>query len=94
MRTRHKWVTCSRFWPLKSKAEVRDLYAAAATFIQHGPKALERIQLTPNVKSHGEVMKTLLTGFVVTPEKHDTLSLEYRILSALCKAKGVEELDN
>ena len=78
----------------KGKAEVRDLYAAAATFIHHGPKALERIQITPNVKSHGEVMKTLLTGFVVTPEKHDALSLEYRILSALCKAKGVEELDN
>lgn len=79
---------------VKGKAEVRDLYAAAATFIQHGPKALERIQITPNVKTHGEVMKTLLTGFVVTPEKHDALSLEFRILTALCKAKGVQELDN
>ena len=79
---------------VKGKAEARDLFAAAATFIQHGPKALERIQITPNVKSHGEVMKTLLTGFMINPEAHDNQSLDYRILSALCKAKGVEELDN
>lgn len=79
---------------VKGKAEARDLYAAAATFIQHGPKALERIQLTPNVASHGETMKSLLNGFVVNPDKHDKLSLEFRILSALCKAKGVQELDN
>jgi len=79
---------------VKSKAEARDLYAAAATFIQHGPKALERIQLTPSVASHGETMKSLLNGFVVNPDKHDKLSIEHRILSALCKAKGVQELDN
>jgi hypothetical protein len=79
---------------LKSKIETRHLYAAAAIFIQHGPKALERIQLTPNVKTHGEVMKTLLTGFAVNPDKHDQHSIEHRILSALCKAKGVQELDN
>jgi hypothetical protein len=78
----------------QGKAEARDLFAAAATFIQHGPKALERLQITPNARSHGEVMKALLSGFKVNPEAHDNQSPDFRILSALCKAKGVEELDN
>jgi len=78
----------------QGKVETSKPFAAAATFIQHGPRALERIQITPNVKTHGEAMKTLLTGFVVDLEAHDKESQDYRILAALCKAHGVEQLDN
>jgi hypothetical protein len=76
------------------KSEAQDLYAAAAAFIDHGPRALERIQITPNAKTHSEVMRALVTGFVVDLEAHDKQSLDYRVLEALCNAQGVEVLDN
>ncbi len=76
------------------KGETHDLYAAAAAFIGHGPRALERIQVTPNAKTHAEVMKALVTGFVVNLDAYDKLSLDYRVLEALCHAQGVVELDN
>ena len=79
---------------LQGAVEVQDLYAAAAAFIDHGPRALERIQITPNAKTHGAVMKALVTGFVVDLEAHDSQSLERRVLEALCNAQGVEVLDN
>ncbi len=78
----------------QTKAEARHLFAAAAAFIGHGPRALERIQLTPNAKTHGDVMKTLVTGFKVNPDAHDKDSLNYRVLHALCTAQGVIDLDN
>jgi len=78
----------------QGKTDGRELYAAAAAFIDHGPRALERIQITPNAKTHGEVMKALVTGFVVDLEAHDKQSLDYRVLEALCHAQGVQELDN
>jgi len=78
----------------QDKPETRQLFAAAAAFIGHGPRALERIQLTPNAKTHGEVMKTLVTGFKVNPAAHDKDSVNYRVLHALCTAQGVVDLDN
>ena len=78
----------------KGRTEAQDLYAAAAAFIGHGPRALERIQITPNAKSHTEVMKTLVTGFKVTPGSHAKDSLDYRVLTALCTAQGVVDLDD
>ena len=78
----------------QGRSEPGDLYAAAAAFIDHGPRALERIQITPNARTHGEVMKALVTGFVVDLDAHDKQSLDYRVLDALCQAQGVEVLDN
>lgn len=78
----------------QSRIETRDLYAAAAAFIGHGPRALERIQITPNAKTHTEVMKTLVTGFKVNPGAHDKESLNFRVLTALCTAQGVVDLDD
>ena len=78
----------------KGKVEMRDVYAAAAAFIDHGPRALQRIQITPNAKTHGEVMKTLLTGFKVNLKAHEKDSLDYRVLAALSSAEGVVDLDN
>jgi hypothetical protein len=68
-------------------------FAAAAAFIGHGPRALERIQLTPNAKTHGDVMKTLVTGFKVNPDAHEKDTLNFRVLTALCTAQGVIDLD-
>lgn len=79
---------------LQTREEARHLFAASAAFIGHGPRALERIQITPNAKSHSEVMKTLVTGFKVNPNAHDKDSLNYRVLNALCTAQGVVDLDN
>lgn len=77
----------------QTRAEARHLFAASAAFIGHGPRALERIQLTPSVGSHGEVMKTLVTGFKVNPDVHDKDSVKYRVLSALCTAQGVVDVE-
>lgn len=79
---------------VQGRVEMQNLYAAAAAFIDHGPRALERIQITPNAKSHTEVMKTLVTGFKVTPAAHAKDSLDFRVLTALCTAQGVVDLDN
>jgi len=78
----------------QSRSEVRHLFAASAAFIGHGPRALERIQLTPSAGSHGEVMKTLVTGFKVNPDAHTKDSVSYRVLTALCTAQGVTEVDD
>ena len=75
------------------RTDAQNQYAAAAAFIGHGPRALERIQITPNANSHTEVMKTLVTGFKVTPGSHAKDSLNHRVLTALCTAQGVVDLD-
>jgi hypothetical protein len=79
---------------MQGKLELRDLYAAAATFIDHGPKALQRIQITPNAKTHSDVMKALLNGFKIDLKAHEKDSLDYRVLEALSTAEGVVDLDN
>ena len=79
---------------MKNKVAMPNLYAAAAVFISHGSRALDRIQITPGVDSHTAVMKTLVTGFEVNPEAHDKDGLDYRVLNALCNAQGVVLLDN
>ena len=79
---------------LQGKAEMRDVYSAAAAFIDHGPRALQRIQITPNAKTHGDVMKALLNGFKVDLKAHAKDSLDYRVLEALSTTEGVVELEN
>jgi hypothetical protein len=69
-------------------------YAAAAAFISHGPRALERIQITPDAKTHGEVMRALVTGFDVDLAAHEKDGLDYRVLQALINAQGVVPVDN
>jgi hypothetical protein len=78
----------------QGKVEMRDVYSAAAAFIDHGPRALQRIQITPNAKTHGDVMKALLTGFKVDLKAHAKDSLDYRVLEALSTTEGVVELEN
>jgi hypothetical protein len=78
----------------KGNVERQDRYSAAAAFIDHGPRALERIQITPTAKTHSEVMKTLLTGFKIDLKAHEKDSLGYRVLEALSTAQGVIDLDS
>lgn len=68
-------------------------FAAAATFMQSGPRALERVQLSAKANTYGGVMQTLKEGFKVTPGSHDKDSVEFRVLTALCFATGVVDLD-
>ena len=79
---------------VQGKKETREQYAAAAAFITPGVRALERIQIMPAASTHSEIMKTLVTGFVVNLNAYDKDSLDYRVLQALCTAQGVEELEN
>lgn len=69
-------------------------YAAAASFIGHGPRALDRIQVTDTVASHREVLKTLKVGFKVKLGSHEKGSLGHRVLTALSTAEGVVNLDD
>jgi hypothetical protein len=68
------------------------VFGAAATFIQHGSRALDRIKLSAKAPSHAGVMRVLTTGFKVNPGSHDDGSVEYRVLTALCSATGVVEV--
>jgi hypothetical protein len=66
-------------------------YCGAACFITHGPRALERVRLTANFRSHAEVRHALLTGFKV--RSYDEGTTDYRVTQALCSSTGVEEIE-
>lgn len=67
-------------------------FAGAITFLQAGPRALERIQLSARADTYGGAMHALTEGFKVTANAHEKESVEYRVLNALCHAQGVVEL--
>ncbi|HEX2860290.1 MAG TPA: hypothetical protein VHN79_01565 [Lacunisphaera sp.] len=67
-------------------------YIAAVTFLQPGPRALERIPLSARSNTYGGAMLSLTEGFKVTPDAHDKDSVEFRVLTALCQATGVIDL--
>jgi hypothetical protein len=68
-------------------------FAATASFIGHGPRALERIALSARADTYHGVAQTLKAGFKVSPQAHDKASVEYRVLTALCTAADVMEAD-
>ena len=68
-------------------------FAAAATFMQSGPRALERVQLSAKASTYSGAMQALTEGFKVTPGSFDKDSVEFRVLTALCFATGVVDLD-
>ncbi len=68
-------------------------FGAAVTFLQPGPRALERVQLSAKGATYSGVMHLLTEGFKVTPGAHDKDSAEFRVLTALCHATGVVDLD-
>lgn len=68
-------------------------FGAAVTFLQPGPRALERIPLAARSDTYSGAMHTLTEGFKITPGAHDKDSVEFRVLTALCQATGVVELN-
>ena len=78
--------------PLHDEGQAEQQFGAAATFIQPGSRALERIKLSARAGSHRGVMLALTTGFKVNAAAHGVDSPEYRVLTALCTAKGVVDV--
>lgn len=76
-----------------SDHEATRYFAAAVTFLQPGPLALERIQLSVRADTYHGVMLNLIEGFKVTPGTHDKDSVEFRVLTALCHATGVVDIE-
>ena len=68
-------------------------YRAAVTFLEAGPRALEHIPLSARGNTYTSVMSALTGGFQVSPGAHDKESAEYRVLTALCQAPGVVDLN-
>jgi len=68
-------------------------YSGAVTFLEAGPRALTRIPLSAQADSYGGTIRALMEGFNVTATVHDEHSVEFRVLTALCIAEGVVELD-
>lgn len=69
-------------------------FVAGLSFMQPGPRALERILLSAKSDSYSGAMRVLTEGFKVNLASHDEQSVEFRVLSALCNTKGVIDLDS
>jgi hypothetical protein len=68
-------------------------FAAAVTYLQPGALALERIPLSARANTYQGAMQALTEGFKVNPDLHAKDSVEFRVLTALCHATGVVDLD-
>lgn len=69
-------------------------FVAGLVFLQSGPRALERIPLSARSDTYGGAMHALTEGFRVNPGAHEEHSVEFRVLTALCHAQGVVDLDS
>ena len=68
-------------------------FVAGLSFMQSGPRALERIPLAAKSDSYGGALRVLTEGFKVNPDAHQEDTVEFRVLTALCQSKGVVDLD-
>lgn len=68
-------------------------FVAGLSFIQPGPRALERIPLAARSESYGGALRLLQEGFKVNPDAHAEHTVEFKVLTALCHTKGVVDLD-
>ena len=78
--------------PAPAAGEREQSFVAGVTFLQSGPRALERIPLSVKSGTHRGAMQILIEGFKVTPGAHAEHSAEFRVLTALCHATGVVDL--
>ena len=79
--------------PTHTEAERSQHFVEAVTFLQPGPLAMERISLSAKSGTYSGAMHILTEGFKVTPAAHDKDSVEFRVLTALCHATGVVDLN-
>ncbi len=68
-------------------------FAAAVTFHQPGLRALERIPLATKSDTYSGALHVLTEGFKVNPGAHEAHTVEFRVLTALCHAEGVVDLN-
>jgi hypothetical protein len=68
-------------------------FVAGLSFMQAGPRALERIPLSAKSDSYSGVMRVLTEGFKVNLKSHEENTVQFRVLSALCQTRGVVDLD-
>lgn len=66
-------------------------FGATASFIGHGPRALERIPLSARAETYFGVLTALKEGFKVSPQNYDKDTPEHRALTALCRCADVTE---
>ena len=69
-------------------------FVAGLAFLEAGPRALERITLSAKADTYKGAMHALTEGFKVNLAAHEAHSVEFRVLTALCNAKGVVDLDS
>ena len=69
-------------------------FGAAATFLQPGARALERIPLAAKANTYTGVMQALTEGFKINPDAYAKDTPEYRVLTALCTATGVVDVND
>lgn len=79
--------------PTPETGESRQPFIAGLSFLQAGPRALERVPLAVRSESHSGALRVLLEGFKVNLTAHEEHSVEFRVLTALCHAKGVVDLN-
>jgi len=82
-----------RCGPVPTAGDRSQQFGASASFIGHGPRALQRIPLAAKSDTYLGAMRTLIDGFKVTPSSYDKDSLEHRVLTALCHSADVIEAD-
>lgn len=82
-----------RCGPVPSAGDRSLQFGASASFIGHGPRALERIPLSARADTYLGAMRTLTEGFKVNPRSHDSSTVEFRVLTALCSAAEIVEAD-
>ena len=80
--------------PNAANGEPSKHFSGAAAFIEAGPRALTRIQLSARAETYGGALKALTEGFKINTSPHDKDSIEFRVLTALSTAQGVVELDS
>ncbi len=79
--------------PAHAEGERNQPFMAAVTFLLPGPLALERIPLAARSDTYSGAMHTLTAGFKVTPNTYEKDTPEFRVLTALCTAQGVIDLN-
>jgi hypothetical protein len=68
-------------------------FVAGLSFIESGPRALERIPLSAKSATYGGAMRVLTEGFKVNLGAHEEHSVEFKVLTALCQTKGVVDVE-
>ena len=77
----------------RGEGESAQSFGAGLAFLQHGSRALDRIPLSARSETYRGALLALTEGFKVTPSAHEESSVEFRVLTALCTAPGVVDLD-